>query len=375
MTRRIVIAGGGTGGHITPALALAEVFSDRGDQVTLIGTRRGLETRMVPAAGFALRTLDSRPLIGRTLPERAGALWALAGATRDARRALRELRAELVVSVGGYAAVPVTLAAALARIPIALVEPNALPGFANRAMARFAKRLFSGFEITGERLAGRAADNRVRLVGVPLRQALIETLADAPPARVPEAPFRIFVFGGSQGARQLNRGVPDALASLGEEFPPTSFEVVHQTGEADRERVAAAYEASGFDATVLAFETDMAGRYRWSDLVVCRAGALTIAELTLAQRPALLVPLGHVGGGEQIENARALDAAGAARILPAAACNAESWREAFLALLHRRAEWPAMGARAGGLARPAAAREIAAECLSLLSDDGAGSPR
>ncbi len=370
MKRHIVVAGGGTGGHITPALALAEQFRDRGENVTLIGTKRGLDARMVPAAGFPLETLDSRPLVGRSLKERVGAVWALLRSTVAARRSLRTLEAALVVSVGGYAAVPVTLAARTLKLPIALVEPNALPGFANRAMARFAKRLFTGFDITASRLIGHRDDPRVRCLGVPLRSELVATLADAPAARVPEPPYRIFVFGGSQGARQLNEGVPEALADLGDDLPPSFFEVVHQTGEADREAVFDAYARAGIGATVLAFESDMAGRYRWSDLVVCRAGALTIAELALAKRPALLVPLGHVGGGEQIENARALEAAGAARVLPSASCTPDAWRAALRGLLEEPSAWPTMGARAGELARPAAAAEIADECLVLLEAPG-----
>lgn len=368
MNRRFAVAGGGTGGHINPALALAEVLRDGGDEVQLIGTQRGLEGRMVPEAGFPLITLDSRPLVGRGLRERISALWALARATAAARRILKDTRTEFVLSVGGYAAVPVSLAARISGVPQALVEPNALPGFANRATSRFALRIFTAFDIAGERLTGRNGDPRVRRFGVPLRRKLLETLSAAPPGRMPEPPYRIFVFGGSQGAKQLNDNVPAALGRLSREAPENRLEVVHQTGEAQRDEVAAAYEGQQLAATVLAFERQMADRYRWCDVVVCRAGALTIAELALARRPALLIPLGHTGGGEQVENARAFEVAGAGRVLPASECSPEACYDSFAALFAERANWPAMGDRASKLANPRAAQEIVEECRALLEN-------
>jgi UDP-N-acetylglucosamine--N-acetylmuramyl-(pentapeptide) pyrophosphoryl-undecaprenol N-acetylglucosamine transferase len=362
--RRIVLAGGGTGGHVIPALALGEVLRERGDAVLFLGTRRGLETRLVPAAGFELVALGSRPLVGRSLAERVAAVASLAVATFSAWRALRSFRAELVLSVGGYAAVPVALAAWLTGIPVALLEPNAVPGQANRLAARFARLLFVAFPAAGEALGRGPGDPRLRVSGVPLRRALREAFAsrsEAPQASA--AARRLFVFGGSQGARQIN----DALLGTLPDLDATRIEIVHQTGESDRARVADAYAKAGFRAEVIAFEPDMASRYLWADLVLCRAGAMTVAELALAGRAALLVPLAHVGGGEQGANARELERAGAALVLDGGRLAGGELSAALRGLLADPARLQRMGACAARLARPEAAQNIVEECHRLLA--------
>jgi UDP-N-acetylglucosamine--N-acetylmuramyl-(pentapeptide) pyrophosphoryl-undecaprenol N-acetylglucosamine transferase len=360
---RWVIAGGGTGGHVTPALALGQAARAAGDDCLFIGAERGLERRLVPEAGFELLTLGARPLVGRSPGERFAALAALGTSTLRAARALREFRADLVLSVGGYAAVPVTLAAVLLRRPLALLEANARPGAANRLVARRARVLFVEFEAAGRALTGRAADARVRVTGLPLRRELVTAFAGAPPPRAPTPPFRIFVFGGSQGARQIN----DAVLALLPRLDPARFSFVHQTGESDRERVAAGYAAAGVRGTVVAFERDMASRYRDADLVVCRAGAMTLAELALAGRAALLVPLTHTGGGEQLENARERERAGAAEVIDPARDTGEALLESLEKLVADPARLLAMGAAAARLARPDAAERILAECRALLA--------
>jgi UDP-N-acetylglucosamine--N-acetylmuramyl-(pentapeptide) pyrophosphoryl-undecaprenol N-acetylglucosamine transferase len=360
---RWVIAGGGTGGHVTPALALGQAARAAGDDCLFVGAERGLERRLVPEAGFELVTLDARPLVGRRPGERIAALAALGTSTLRAARALRAFRADVVLSVGGYAAVPVTLAALLLRRPLALLEANARPGAANRLVARRARLVFVEFEAAGRALTGRAADPRVRVTGLPLRRELVAAFAGAPPPRAPTPPFRIFVFGGSQGARQIN----DAVLALLSRLDPARFSFVHQTGESDRERVAAAYAAAGVRATVVAFERDMASRYRDADLVVCRAGAMTLAELALAGRAALLVPLTHTGGGEQLENARERERAGAAEVIDPARDTGEALLEALEKLVADPARLLAMGAAAARLARPDAAERILAQCRALLA--------
>jgi len=358
MSARWVIAGGGTGGHVTPALALGEEARAAGDAVLFVGTDRGMETRLVPEAGFELVALASRPLVGRGLVQQAGALAALVGSTWAAFRTLRRWKPDLVLSVGGYAAVPVTLAAALRGTPVALLEANARPGAANRLAARFAKRVFVEFDGSAERLGAAA---RAVQSGLPLRRQLIDALSSES-IREPAAPFRIFVSGGSQGARQVNDAVLGAL----KELDVQDFEFVHQTGEADRERIEAGYAAAGARATVVAFERDMASRYHWADLVVCRAGAFTLAELALAHRASLLIPLVHTGGGEQIENARAREQAGAARLLEPGDDLAARLAAAVRALLGEPVKLRAMAEAAGRLARPNAAATILAECRTLL---------
>lgn len=357
-----MVAGGGTGGHVTPALALAERIRERGEEVVVLGGERGLETRLVPAAGFELVTLPARPIMGQGLSVRLRALPAIAAATAAAWRTLGRRRACIVISVGGYASVPAVVAAAVRRIPLALVEPNAVPGRANRAAARAARRVFVGFAAAAGGFARAAAAGRVREVGVPVRRALVDAFAAAPPRRVPQRPYRLLVFGGSQGARAINDSMVQAAAQL----EAGLFEVFHQTGEADRERVAAAYARAGVRAEVVAFEPDMPSRYRWADLALCRSGALTVAELALAGLPALLAPYPHAADDHQLANARALADAGAARVLAsrplATAEVAEALREAFA----KPDELAAMGQRAARLARPRAAEQIVEECAALL---------
>jgi UDP-N-acetylglucosamine--N-acetylmuramyl-(pentapeptide) pyrophosphoryl-undecaprenol N-acetylglucosamine transferase len=360
MTVRWLIAGGGTGGHITPALALGEQAREASEEVLFVGTDRGMETRLVPEAGFELVALGSRPLVGRGLRQQLGALAALVGSTWAAWRTLRRWRPDLVLSVGGYAAVPVTLAATLRRTPVALLEANTRPGLANRLAARFAKRVFVGDTAAAEALG--AAERAVH-TGLPLRRHLVEALGATASPRTPVPPFRVFVCGGSQGARQVNTAVIGALSRL----EAGRFEFVHQTGEADRERVAAGYSEACVTATVIAFERDMASRYQWADLVVCRAGACTLAELALAGRPALLVPLVHTGGGEQLANARARERAGAAGVLDPGADLAEELAAAVAGLFDDPSRLRAMADAARRLARPDAAARVLAECRSLLT--------
>jgi UDP-N-acetylglucosamine--N-acetylmuramyl-(pentapeptide) pyrophosphoryl-undecaprenol N-acetylglucosamine transferase len=361
MSARIAIAGGGTGGHVTPALALGEALRERGAELVFIGAERGIERRLVPDAGFELVLLDARPLIGRGIGERIGALLALARATLAARRLLRERDVRLVISVGGYASAPAAFAAALTRIPLVLVNTDAVPGAANRAMARFATRIFAGFEGTKQALGTLGA--RTVVSGVPLRRALREKFTDAASAARADAsrPAHLFVFGGSLGARQIN----ELMIALAKPLAEAGVEVFHQTGEADRERVAASYQEAGARAEVVAFEREMPRRYAWADLVVCRAGAISVAELALAGRAALLIPLGHVGGGEQFANARELERVGAARVLESRGLTASDFGGALFTLLGDRARLAEMGAKAAASAKPNATSEIAEACLAL----------
>jgi UDP-N-acetylglucosamine--N-acetylmuramyl-(pentapeptide) pyrophosphoryl-undecaprenol N-acetylglucosamine transferase len=367
---RWVIAGGGTGGHVTMALALGEEIARSGDEVLFVGSSRGLEARLVPAAGFELALLPSLPFAGMGFLARAGALAAGAGAALAAARLLRQRRSQIVLSVGGYASAPAAAAAALLRLPLALVEPNAVPGRSNRAVARFARRIFTAFAAAAPRFernrpgAGSAAGGgfaRVETTGAPLRRALLEAFAAAAPRRVPAPPFRLLVAGGSQGARQLNDAMLEALPELDR----LRLEVFHQTGAADRARVAAAYEKAGLRAEVVDFDPELPSRYRWADLALCRAGALTVAELALAGLPALLVPYPYAADDHQRANARELEQAGAARLLDPAEFGGKRLLESLGALLERPEQLLEMGARARERARPDAARRIVASCRAL----------
>lgn len=357
-----VVAGGGTGGHVTMALALGEEIVRRGDDVLFVGSARGLEVKLVPKAGFELVQLPAQPLLGRPLFARVAGALALAGASAQALALLRRRRAKLVLSVGGYASAPAAAAAVLARVPLVLVEPNAIPGRTNRSMARFAVRVFAAFEAAVPAFAATLGRERVLALGAPLRRDLLDAFANAPARRWPSAPFRVLVVGGSQGAHQLNEGMIEALRYL----DATRFEFFHQSGAADRERVAAGYARAGFKAEVVDFEPQLPARYRWADVGVCRAGALTVAELALAGLPSLLVPYPYATDDHQRANARSLANAGAARVLDPSSFDGKQLADALAALCEQPDTLREMGAAAQSLARPDAAAKIIDACLALL---------
>ena len=370
MALKFAIAGGGTGGHVTPALALGEALSRRGDQALFIGSDQGIETRLVPQAGFELVALPSRQVMGRGRLGRALGVLAILAAVRGAQRALREFDADAVISLGGYAAMPASIAAVLRRTPLFLVAPDAVPGRVARLSARFARIVFTGFESARKSL-GRAGKRQadVRCHGVPLRRALTDEFCDEVPRRTPEAPFRLLVFGGSRGARQINEAIIAALPQL-KDLP---LEIVHQSGADDRARVAAAYADHGVHATVVDFEPNMPSRYRWADLAVCRAGALTVAELTLSGLPALLIPYPFAADDHQTANARELTLAGAAQLLQGlglAGERAELLSDAIATLLASPETLVAMSAAALKRARPDAAQRIVDECAQSLGASG-----
>lgn len=368
MARRWVITGGGTGGHVTPALALGEAIVDRGDEVVFIGSRRGLESRLVPDAGFELRVLPSEQVMGRDWLGRLRGVLSILRSIGQALFMLWQIRPDAVLSVGGYAAAPTALAAWLLRRPLFLVEPNAIPGRVNRLTARLARAVFVGFESARGWLPRRTES---LCLGVPLRRALYLAFATREAARVPSKPVRIFVFGGSQGARQLNEHVPEALARLAK----NSIEVFHQTGESDRAAVAARYAELGIQATVVAFEREMPKRYAWADLAICRAGALTVAELALAGMPALLVPYPFAADDHQSANARALEEAGAARRIEARPLDVHALAQTIGELVATPGRLVLMREAATRLARPRAATDILECCIDALEGRPLARPR
>ncbi len=359
-----IVAGGGTGGHVTPALALGEQIARRGDRVLFIGSERGLEAKLVPDAGFELVSLASRQVMGRNLLGRVAGLTGTLLEVGHARRLLRERRADIVVSVGGFAAVPAAVAAVLTRTRLALVEPNAIPGRVNRMTARFASHVFLGFEAARNRI--RSRPDRVVHSGVPLRAALVAAFDQAPPRKSPGSPLHLLVFGGSQGARQIN----EAMMELAGRLARRSIRIFHQTGTADRERVTAAYAAAGVDATVVDFERDMPSRYAWADFALCRAGALTVSELAMAGLPSLLVPYPHAADDHQSANAKALADAGAARCIPSRPFDIRALESALDDLIDHPDELASMSQAARRLARPDAAARIIEICAAALENRG-----
>jgi len=367
-----VIAGGGTGGHVTPALALGEALRERGERVLFLGSERGLETKLVPAAGFELAALPSQQVMGRSLLGRVRGVLGILRCSSAARRELKRVAADVVISVGGYAAMPAILAAVLTRTPMALVEPNAIPGRVNRLSSRFARRVFAGFEVAAQRLA---AGDRGRCVGIPLRRSLIDAFPTSEARREATSPFRLLVFGGSQGARQINEAMMSAATRLA--ALEIEIEVFHCTGKADLQRVQRAYDEAGLRAEVVSFEPNLPQRYLWADLAICRSGALTVAELALAGLPSLLVPYPYAADDHQAANAEELERRGAARRLSGLDDPEQAGvrvAEAIGDLFGKPEQLASMSAAARGFARPDAARDIVESCLEMLASNS-GEPQ
>jgi len=354
--RRVVFAGGGTGGHLFPGLAVAEALEEAfpGIEVTFVGTERGIEATAVPKTGRRLELLPVRPLKGQGALGVLAGLFALPRAILSARALLARLDPEVVVGLGGYAAGPVVLAARLAGRPTAVLEQNALPGFTNRTLARWVRRAY----VTFPESVAHFPEGVAKVVGNPVRAAFRGT--DVAPVDPPE----VLVLGGSQGARTLNRVVPEALAILAAEgIRPRAL---HQTGKADLESVTARIRELGLDVEAAAFVDDVASAYRRASLVVCRAGATTIAEVCAVGRPSILVPFPFAADDHQTKNALALEAAGAAAYIADRDLTAERLAASLRELLGDAGRRDRMSAAARARARPEAARQIALDLPSLM---------
>ncbi|MFV8835923.1 undecaprenyldiphospho-muramoylpentapeptide beta-N-acetylglucosaminyltransferase [Aquisalimonas sp.] len=350
----VLIMAGGTGGHVFPALAVADALRARGVPVIWLGTRKGLESRVVPEAGLVLEWLTVQGLRGN------GALgWVLAPvrvlrAVLQAARVVRRHRPRAVLGMGGYVAGPGGLAAWLLRCPLIIHEQNAVAGMTNRLLARLARRVLAGFP-------GAFAGDRAEVTGNPVRGAILRL---PPPEERPQGrePWRLLVVGGSLGAKVLNEVVPQALALMPESERPV---VVHQAGEVTGELARSEYAGLGVSAEVTPFIADMATAYGEADLVVCRAGALTVSELSIAGVASVLVPLPHAVDDHQTANAMQLAECGAAELMPQSELTAERLAAFFRSVAQDRARLIDMGQAARGLARPDAAETVAERCLEV----------
>lgn len=347
---------GGTGGHVYPALAVAECLRRRGVPLYWLGTREGLEARVVPAHDFPLLTVEVRGLRGKGLAGWLLAPLRIAAAVRQALGHLLRCRPAAVLGMGGFASGPGGVAARLLGIPLLVHEQNAVAGLTNRLLAPFATLLMEGF-------AGTFTGKRVRTTGNPVRA---EIAALDPPARRLAGrghPVRLLVVGGSQGARTLNRKVPAALALLGSGAP---VEVWHQCGPRHLDDARRCYQENGITgARIDPFIEDMAAAYAWADLVVCRAGALTIAELCAAGIASVLVPYPFAADDHQTANARFLADHGGALLVPESGLDAASLSALLRDLCASRARLLEMAERSRALARPRAAEEVADACLEV----------
>jgi UDP-N-acetylglucosamine--N-acetylmuramyl-(pentapeptide) pyrophosphoryl-undecaprenol N-acetylglucosamine transferase len=359
---RVLVMAGGTGGHVFPALAVAEALRARQLEVVWMGTRLGLEARVVPAAGITVEWITIGGLRGKSLATRVAAPFKVGLAVLQALRIMMRVRPAVVLGMGGYAAGPGGLAAWLTRRPLVIHEQNAVAGTTNRLLAHLARRVLAAFP-------GAFPDSiPVTVVGNPVRASI--AALPSPDTRLAgrEGRARLLVLGGSQGALALNEAVPEALAHLPEPSRPV---VRHQAGRNTLEQARAAYQRFGVQAEVFEFIDDMAEAYGWADLAICRAGALTVSELAAAGLPAVLVPFPAAVDDHQTLNGGYLVAAGGAVLVPEKQLAPTRLARVLTGLLGDRARLLDMARRARGAARPealAAIERVLLEVGKLGSD-------
>jgi UDP-N-acetylglucosamine--N-acetylmuramyl-(pentapeptide) pyrophosphoryl-undecaprenol N-acetylglucosamine transferase len=353
---KVILAGGGTGGHVIPALAIAqELKSKFGAEVIFIGTPRGIETRLVPQAGFELRLVEVGPLNKVSFTRRLRTLFDLPRGLLACRRMLRQFRPDVVIGVGGYASGPAMLAAIIGGVPTIAFEPNLMPGFANRRVARWVTAAAVQFEESCRWFGGKC-----HVTGVPVRAAFFQV-----PPRGEGEPPSLLVFGGSQGARAINRAVCDALPELRRRLP--GLAIAHQTGEREFETVRSAYSAAGVEADVRPYIEDMAGAFSGADVLLCRSGASTVAEVAAAGKAAIFIPFPHAADDHQRRNAEALVSKNAAVMLPESELTPARLAETIVSLFADRARLRQMSSAARALSRPDATRAIAELAQGITS--------
>src|SRR6266446_3393537 len=345
---KLLIAGGGTGGHVFPALAIAQEWLSRGKEreVVLVGTERGIEMKLVPQAGLPLETLRVAGLKGKGGATLLKNLAMLAPAMVDARRVFVKHKPVAAFGVGGYAAGPMMLATWLGRIPNVIFEPNAEAGFTNKVLARISTRIATGYEISARDWGKKAI-----VTGCPVRTEFFSST----PRRL-EKPFRLLITGGSQGALPINRTLVDSMDRLAAR--KNELTIVHQTGECDYHAVRTAYARREINAEVVPFLTNMPERFAWADIIVCRAGAITAAEIAAAGRAAIFIPFGRATDSHQLRNAQEMSRTGAGRLISEAELTPEKLTGEIFSLLDQPREIEKLSTAARGLARPYAARDI-----------------
>ncbi|MDI1300693.1 MAG: undecaprenyldiphospho-muramoylpentapeptide beta-N-acetylglucosaminyltransferase [bacterium] len=351
--KTVVVMAGGTGGHVFPALAVAEGLRARGVSIHWLGTRAGIEAELVPARGFPITYLDVSGVRGQGLRRLLLAPFKLVVAVVAAMKLLNSVHADVVIGLGGYVTGPGGVAARLLGKPLLIHEQNATAGFTNRMLSHLANRVLEAFP------GAFAPARKVTYVGNPVRQEIAALPVPALRYAGHEGALRILVLGGSQGAVALNELVPEALATL---VKTQALLIRHQAGKKNLEKATAKYRALGVEAEVLPFINDMAATYDWADLVVCRAGALTVSEIAAAGVASVLIPYPHAVDDHQTENGKFLSEAGAARLFRQQDLTAETLAAELQPLLSRE-KLLQMASAARALAKPEATGTVVAACL------------
>ncbi len=355
----VAVMAGGTGGHVFPALAVAEHLRAEGIEVFWIGTRRGMEARLVPQRGFSMEWIGIEGLRGKGLATLALAPFRLAAALWQAGRILRRRRPAAVLGMGGFASGPGGLMARVLGLPLVIHEQNRVPGLTNQWLARIAARVFEAFPGSFPPARGAVACGNPVRAEIAALPAPDERLA---PRLQGPGPRRLLVLGGSLGAKVLNQTLPLALGRINAKQRP---QVRHQAGDRTLAEAEQGYAQAGVTAEVTPFIADMAEAYAWADFVVCRAGALTVSELAAVGLPAILVPYPHAVDDHQTGNARFLSEAGAARLIPQTDLTAENLARQLMALLGDPALLLTMARTARAKAQPDAAKRVATACREV----------
>lgn len=358
----IAIAAGGTGGHLYPAVALAREFLRRDSliKILFIGTKRGLEAKVLAYEGFELALITAHPVMGKKGAAMLRGVASLPIGVWQSLALFRRRGVNLVIGVGGYTSPAALVAATLQRIPRVILEPNAHPGMANKVVAPLAQRIFLAFESAAQSF-GR---HKVVVTGTPIRREFVAQEEEE--LLFPHSPPRLLIFGGSQGARAINDAVLEAMPFLIKQIPGVA--ITHQTGEPDYHRVKEAYEQLGVRATIAPFLYDMPTVLRGADLVVARAGAMTIAELTACGKPAILIPLPTAIYNHQMKNAQAMAAAGGAVVLPQAELTGLRLSELVACLLSNPEQLRIMSGKSRAMRRIDAGEVIVSECYRLVKE-------
>lgn len=357
---KYLIAGGGTGGHLYPGVALAEEITTRGqgNEVLFVGTQRGIEARVIPELGYPIEYIEVRGLKGSGLFRLIMGLLRLPLSLLQSWRILSKFRPDVAVGVGGYASGPVLLAAWMRRIPTAVLEQNTVPGITNRILSRLVRAVYVMFD---DRL-GHFPKRKVFALGNPIRRQLLDNFLKS---RIePNGRFNILVLGGSQGAHALNLRMVEAANHFHD--VEDEVHIVHQTGKNDEELVRRGYAELGAHAQVHAFIDNMSEAYRRADLVVCRAGATTLAEVMVAKKASILIPYPYAADNHQELNARTMVDAGAALMLVERNLDGQRLADAIVSLATDRPRLQRMEQAASRAGRPEAAREIVDACGELV---------
>jgi UDP-N-acetylglucosamine--N-acetylmuramyl-(pentapeptide) pyrophosphoryl-undecaprenol N-acetylglucosamine transferase len=358
-SKRLLVMAGGTGGHVFPALAVARRLAQQGWQIRWLGTAERMEARLVPQHGFDIDFIDIKGVRGNGILRKLAAPFKVLRSIMQALKVIREFKPDVVLGMGGYASGPGGVAAKLAGIPLVLHEQNAVPGLTNKLLSKIATQVLCAFDNTFTQVSA-------QVVGNPIRAELIAL--GASPKTVSSEAVKVLVVGGSLGAKVFNELLPETVAKVSQSLSVT---VWHQAGKGNQATVQAQYKHCGQDdrVKVADFIDDMEAAYRWADLVICRAGALTVSELATVGLPAIFVPLPHAVDDHQTRNAQVLVNAGAAKLIPQSQLNIESLSAALLALADDREQLLQMGRKARTVAVLDATDRVAAVC-SALADKG-----